>query len=185
MKTYNYSELNKEQIGKLVQRNVDPANEIRVIVEEIIGQVQQKGDNALLDYALKFDKVELDKLYLDKGELTEIASAVTAGQKAALEIAYNNIYKFHAAQLNTDDKVETMPGVTCWRELRPVEKVGLYIPGGSAVLPSTFLMLCIPAKIAGCHEIIVCSPPQKNGKVNAFIAYIALLLGIDKIYLAG
>lgn len=185
MKTYNYSELNKEQIDKLVQRNVDPANEIRVIVEEIIDQVQQKGDHALLDYALKLDKVELDKLYLDKEELTEIASAVTAGQKAALETAYTNIYKFHAAQLSTDDKVETMPGVTCWRELRPIEKVGLYIPGGSAVLPSTFLMLAVPARIAGCHEIIVCSPPQKNGKVNAFIAHIALLLGIDKIYLAG
>jgi len=78
-----------------------------------------------------------------------------------------------------------MPGVTCWRELRPIEKVGLYIPGGSAVLPSTFLMLGIPARIAGCHEIVVCSPPQKNGKVNAFIAYVALLLNIDKIYLAG
>lgn len=78
-----------------------------------------------------------------------------------------------------------MPGVTCWRELRPIEKVGLYIPGGSAVLPSTFLMLGIPACIAGCHEIVVCSPPQKNGRVNAFIAYVALMLGIDKIYLAG
>jgi histidinol dehydrogenase len=78
-----------------------------------------------------------------------------------------------------------MPGVTCWREIRPIEKVGLYIPGGSAVLPSTFLMLGIPARIAGCHEIVVCSPPQKNGKVNAFIAYVALLLGVDKIYLAG
>jgi histidinol dehydrogenase len=87
--------------------------------------------------------------------------------------------------LKTEDKVETTPGVICWRELRPIEKVGLYIPGGSAVLPSTFLMLGIPARIAGCHEIVVCSPPQKSGKVNAFIAYVALLLGIDKIYLAG
>jgi histidinol dehydrogenase len=78
-----------------------------------------------------------------------------------------------------------MPGVTCWRELRPIEKVGLYIPGGTAVLPSTFLMLGIPARIAGCNEIVVCSPPQKNGKVNAFIAYVALMLGIEKIYLVG
>lgn len=185
MKTYNYSGLNTDDIRKLVQRNVDPANEIRAVVEEIITNVQQHGDKALLDYALKFDQVNLDKLYLDKNELTEIAAAISPAQKEALEVAYNNIYKFHAAQLKTEDKVETMPGVTCWRELRPIEKVGLYIPGGSAVLPSTFLMLGIPARIAGCHEIVVCSPPQKNGKVNAFIAYVALLLNVDKIYLAG
>jgi histidinol dehydrogenase len=185
MKVFNYSDLTKADILDLVQRNVDPANEIRAIVEDVIAHVQQNGDSALLDYALKFDKVELDKLYLDKEELIEIASTVTPEQKAALQIAYDNICKFHAAQLKTEDKVETMPGVTCWRELRPVEKVGLYIPGGSAVLPSTFLMLGIPARIAGCHEIVVCSPPQKNGKVNAFTAYVALLLGIDKIFLAG
>jgi histidinol dehydrogenase len=185
MKVFNYSDLSKSDIAKLVQRNVDPANEIRAIVEEVIANVQQHGDSALIAYAEKFDKVKLDKLYLDKDELTQIASAVSAEQKAALQIAYNNIYKFHKAQLKAEDKVETMPGVTCWREIRPIEKVGLYIPGGTAVLPSTFLMLGIPAQIAGCHEIIVCSPPQKNGKVNAFIAYVALLLGLDKIYLVG
>jgi len=185
MKLLNYSDLSKSDIQQLVQRNVDPANEIRAIVEDVIAHVQQNGDSALFDYAHKFDKVELEKLYLDKAELTEIASSVSDEQKAALKVAYNNIYKFHQAQIKTEDKVETMPGVACWRELRPIEKVGLYIPGGSAVLPSTFLMLGIPAQIAGCHEIIVCSPPQKNGKVNAFIAYVALLLGIDKIFLAG
>lgn len=185
MKTYTYSNLSTADIQKLVQRNVDPANEIRTIVEEVIDHVQRNGDSALYDYASKFDKVELSKLYLDKAELEELATSVSADQKAALETAYNNIYKFHQTQLKTEDKVETMPGVTCWRELRPIEKVGLYIPGGTAVLPSTFLMLGIPARIAGCHEIVVCSPPQKNGKVNAFIAYVALLLDIDKIYLAG
>ncbi|RZA03221.1 MAG: histidinol dehydrogenase [Sphingobacteriaceae bacterium] len=185
MKTYNYSDLSNEDIIKLVQRNVDPANEIRTIVEEVLATVQQNGDSALIDYANKFDKVVLDKLYLNKAELTEIASAVLPEQKAALDVAYNNIYKFHQTQLKAEDKVETMPGVSCWRELRPIEKVGLYIPGGTAVLPSTFLMLGIPARIAGCHEIVVCSPPQKNGKVNAFIAYVALALGIDKIYLTG
>lgn len=185
MKTYNYSDLTREDITKLVQRNVDPANEIRAIVEEVLATVQQNGDSALFDYAEKFDKVNLNKLYLDKAELEEIASSVSADQKAALDLAYSNIYKFHQTQLKTEDKVETMPGVTCWRELRPIEKVGLYIPGGTAVLPSTFLMLGIPARIAGCHEIVVCSPPQKNGKVNAFIAYVALLLGIDRIYMAG
>ena len=185
MKQYKYSDLSSTDIQKLVQRNVDPANEIRAIVEDVIAHVQQNGDSALLDYALKFDKVDLEKLYLDKDELTAIASAVSPEQKAALQTAYNNIYKFHQTQLKAEDKVETMPGVTCWRELRPIEKVGLYIPGGTAVLPSTFLMLGIPAQIAGCHEIVVCSPPQRNGKVNAFIACVALMLGIDKVYLAG
>jgi len=185
MKIYNYSELSTSDVTALVQRNVDPANEIRTIVEDVLTNVRQNGDNALIDYAQKFDKVSLDKLYLDKAELAEIASAISEEQKAALQIAYNNIYKFHQTQVKTEDKVETMPGVTCWRELRAIEKVGLYIPGGSAVLPSTFLMLGIPARIAGCKEIVVCSPPQKNGKVNAFIAYVAELLGVDKIYLAG
>jgi histidinol dehydrogenase len=185
MKTYNYSELSLSDIQQLVQRNVDPANEIRGIVEEIITNVKAHGDNALIDYAQKLDKVELNKLYLDKSELTEIASALLPEQKKALEIAYQNIYRFHETQLRKEDKVETMPGVTCWREARPIEKVGLYIPGGSAVLPSTFLMLGIPARIAGCREIVVCSPPQKSGKVNAFIAYVAQLLDIDRIYLAG
>jgi len=185
MRLFNYSDLTKTDIQNLVQRNVDPANEIRAVVEDIIGHVREHGDSALLDYAFKFDKVDLAKLYLDKNELTAIAATVLPEQKAALETAYNNIYKFHEAQPKVEERIETMPGVTCWRESRPIEKVGLYIPGGSAVLPSTFLMLGIPARIAGCHEIVVCSPPQKNGRVNAFIAYVALLLGIDKIYLAG
>lgn len=185
MKIYNYSDLSAAELAKLVQRNIDPANEIRSVVEEVIASVQQNGDMALLDYARRFDKVELDKLYLDKAELAEIAGQLLPEQKKALQTAYNNIRKFHETQLRKEDSVETMPGVTCWRETRPIEKVGLYIPGGSAVLPSTFLMLGIPARIAGCHEIVVCSPPQKSGKVNAFIAYVAGLLNVDRIYLAG
>jgi histidinol dehydrogenase len=185
MKTYDYSTLSNAEIQQLVQRNVDPANEIREVVESIIESVKHHGDSALIDCAKKFDRVTLEKLYLDKSELDELASVLLPEQKQALETAYRNIWKFHEGQLRSEDKVETMPGVTCWRELRPIEKVGLYIPGGTAVLPSTFLMLGIPAKIAGCHELVVCSPPQKNGKMNAFIAYVAQLLGIEKIYLAG
>src|ERR1700710_861150 len=112
MKTYNYTSLSAADIQKLVQRNVDPANEIRTIVEDVIAHVQQHGDRALIDYALKFDKVELNKLYLDKAELEQLASAIQPAQKAALQTAYDNIYKFHAAQLKTEDKIETMPGVT-------------------------------------------------------------------------
>lgn len=185
MKSYNYKDLSPSDIQKLVQRNVDPANEVRDVVEEIIFTVRQEGDDALLEYAVKFGGVTLDKLYLTKDELTEIAAGVSDEQKQALDTAYKNIYAFHQTQLKTEDKVETMPGVTCWREVRAIEKVGLYIPGGTAVLPSTFLMLGVPARIAGCKEIVVCTPPQKDGKVNSFIAYVALLLGIDKVYLAG
>lgn len=185
MKIFNYSDLNKADIQKLVQRNADPADEIRAVVEDVIQNVRANGDSALLEYAAKYDKVELKSLVIEKDELAGLASTITDEQKQALQTAYDNIYKFHQTQLKTEDQVETMPGVTCWRELRPIEKVGLYIPGGTAVLPSTFLMLGIPARIAGCREIIVCSPPQKDGKVNAYIAYVAQLLGIEKIYLTG
>jgi histidinol dehydrogenase len=185
MKTYNYSDLSKSDIQKLVQRNVDPAEEIRAVVEGVIENVRTNGDKALLEYAARFDKVELKSLTIERDELIELASTLLPEQKLALQTAYENIYKFHQSQLKMEDKVETMPGVTCWRELRPIEKVGLYIPGGTAVLPSTFLMLGIPARIAGCREIVVCSPPQKDGKVNSFIAYVAQLLGIEKIYLVG
>ena len=185
MKTYNYSNLSKDEIHKLVQRNVDPAEEIRAVVEGVIENVRSNGKSALLGYAAQFDKVELKKLAIEKDELDRLASTLLPEQKQALQTAYDNIYKFHTSQSKTEDKVETMPGVSCWREIRPIEKVGLYIPGGTAVLPSTFLMLGIPARIAGCHEIVVCSPPQKDGKVNAYIAYVAQLLGIEKIYLVG
>lgn len=185
MKTYNYSGLSLSEINMLVQRNVDPANEIQDIVQEILANVKLNGDTALYEYALKFEHVVPNKLYLTKSELTELAKDISGEQKTALDTAYKNIYAFHQTQLKTEDKVETMPGVTCWRELRPIEKVGLYIPGGTAVLPSTFLMLGIPARIAGCHEIVVCTPPSKDGKVNSSIAYVALLLNIDKVYLSG
>jgi histidinol dehydrogenase len=185
MKIYNYSDLTPTDIQQLVQRNVDPAHEIRDVVEEILANLKLHGDKALFNYAVKFGNVVLDKLFLTKAELLEIAAGVSADQKAALDTAYKNVYAFHQTQLKAEDKVETMPGVTCWREVRAIEKVGLYIPGGTAVLPSTFLMLGIPARIAGCREIVVCTPPQKDGKVNPFIAYVALLLGIDCVYMAG
>jgi histidinol dehydrogenase len=185
MKVYNYADLDKADIQPLVQRNVDPGNEIRAVVEAILAGVKAGGDDALMQYALKFDQVKLSSLYLDQPELAALAATIPEEQKQAIDTAYNNIYKFHQAQVKIEDKVETMPGVTCWRELRPIEKVGLYIPGGTAVLPSTFLMLGIPARIAGCHQIVVCSPPQTDGKVNAYIAYVAQLLGINRIFLAG
>jgi histidinol dehydrogenase len=185
LKVYNLKELSNKAISDLCKRNIDSSNHIRTAVTEIIDEVKLNGDRALKAFARKFDGIALDKLYLGKEEIKTIASGASEEAKAALKLAYNNIWKFHANQLRAEDKTETSKGVICWRELRAIEKVGLYIPGGTAVLPSTFLMLGIPARIAGCKEIIVCSPPQKDGKVNAYLAYCAEMLEIDRIYLAG
>lgn len=185
LKTYKYNELSQEKLSTLTSRNTDPANAIQQSVEEILEEVKRQGDQALINYASKFDKVGLDKLYLEADELKTLASTIDRTAQRALEVAFNNIFKFHQSQLSKEKKIETMPGVTCWREPRPIERVGLYIPGGTAVLPSTFLMLGVPARIAGCKEIIVCSPPQADGKINGYIAYCAQLLKIDRIFLVG
>jgi len=185
LKVYNYNELTEADLQQLTLRNTDAGNEIRETVENILANVKQEGDQALRDYALQFDKVTLDVLFTGEAEIAELAEQVSDTQKEAIKTAYQNIFKFHQNQYHSEEKVETMPGVTCWRELRPIEKVGLYIPGGTAVLPSTFLMLGIPAKIAGCKEMVVCSPPQKNGKINPYIAFVAQLLDIKKVFLVG
>ncbi|MFD2163589.1 histidinol dehydrogenase [Paradesertivirga mongoliensis] len=188
LKTHIYPELNQAQIRELISRNIDADNSIEDRVLSIISEVRQNGDIALLSLAEKFDGVVLKKTFLDKGEIKNIANAIGETQKQAIDTAYQNIKKFHESQLITEAKVETMPGVNCWRETRAIEKVGLYIPGGTAVLPSTFLMLGIPAKIAGCKELIVCSPPQRGKDselVNSYIAYVAQLLEIERIYLVG
>jgi len=185
LNVYNLKNLDNKAVNELCKRNIDSSNNIRTAVIEIIDEVKLNGDNALKSFAKKFDGITLDKLFLEKEEIKTIASGASEETKKALKLAYDNIWKFHANQLQKEDKTETSKGVICWRELRAIEKVGLYIPGGTAVLPSTFLMLGIPARIAGCKEIIVCSPPQKDGKVNAYLAYCAEMLQIDRIYLAG
>lgn len=185
LKSYKYKDLSSSQIEDLITRNADLNYDIHDVVTDIISQVRTKGDTKLIEYAQKFDQVSLSKIYLEKEEIENLASTISREQQRALEIAFQNIYKFHSSQLKRERVTETMPGVRCWRENRPIEKVGLYIPGGSAVLPSTLLMLGIPARIAGCKEIIVCSPPQKDGKVNGFVAYCLTLLKIERIYLVG
>lgn len=185
LKVYNFKDLNRKGIEDLCRRNIDPNNTIRSTVAEIIDQVKQKGDEALIAYAAKFDGIVLQTLFLDKKEIKTIAATAGEAEKNAIKLAYTNIRKFHETQLRAEEKTETTKGVICWREYRAIEKVGLYIPGGTAVLPSTFLMLGVPAILAGCKQIIVCSPPQKDGKVNAYLAYCAELLGIERIYLAG
>jgi histidinol dehydrogenase len=185
LKLYNYKDLAQQKIDELCSRKAEDDNLIFSRVQSIVSSVKTDGDMALYSYAEQFDKVKLTALYIGKEELAELAKQIPAEVKNAIDIAYQNIYKFHEAQLKTEPKIETMPGVNCWREARAIEKVGLYIPGGTAVLPSTFLMLGIPAKIAGCKEIVVCSPPQKDGKINTYIAYVSTLLNIEKIYLVG
>jgi histidinol dehydrogenase len=185
LKVYNFKDLNRKEIEELCKRNSDSNQNIRSTVNDIINEVKSKGDEALIGYAEKFDGIVLNKLFLDKNELKTIAQGAGEAEKNAIRTAYNNIRKFHETQIPAEQKVETTKGVVCWRECRAIEKVGLYIPGGTAVLPSTFLMLGIPAILAGCKEIIVCSPPQKDGKVNAYFAFCAELLGIERIYLAG
>jgi histidinol dehydrogenase len=188
LKIHTYKELSESQIQSLISRNTDADNAIEDRVLSIISEVRQNGDKALLSFAEKFDNVKLQRTFLNKEEINTIAQSIGETQKKAINIAYENIKKFHQSQLITEAKVETMPGVNCWRETRAIEKVGLYIPGGTAVLPSTFLMLGIPAKLAGCKELVVCSPPQKgeaSNLVNCYLAYVAQLLEIEKIYLVG
>ena len=185
LNVYKLSDLDRKRINELCLRNADGNNSIRSTVENIIEEVKLNGDDALRAFAEKFDGIKLNQLHIDKEEIDRLASEAGDTEKQALQLAYNNIRKFHETQLIKENKIETTTGVVCWRETRAIEKVGLYIPGGTAVLPSTFLMLGIPAKLAGCAEIIVCSPPQKDGKINSYLAYCAQLLGIERIFLVG
>lgn len=185
LKSYNYNSLTQNEIDKLCIRNLASDSDIRTSTQEIIKKVALNGDAALLEYTSKFDGVNLEKLYIDEDDIHALANGISREAKRALEIAFNNIHRFHQTQAKREKPVETSTGVTCWREARPIENVGLYIPGGTAVLPSTFLMLGVPAKIAGCKEIIICTPPQSDGKINGYIAYCAQLLQIKRIYLVG
>jgi histidinol dehydrogenase len=160
-------------------------SDLESAVKAIIVGVRNDRDEALLYYSEKFDGVKLDSLKVTEAEINEAATQVPDDLKKAIGVARNNIEKFHAAQLIDEAPVETEKGVKCWRRSVPVEKVGLYIPGGSAPLFSTVLMLGIPALIAGCSEIILCSPPDKRGKINPVILYTAALLGINKIFKTG
>jgi histidinol dehydrogenase len=185
LKIYSYTDLSEQNIEDLCLRQLSDDNTIADRVKSIISRVKEEGDNALFSFAQDFDQIELKQLYIEKSEIEAIAATIPGDAKKAIDTAYANIRKFHAAQLLKEAVIETMPGVSCWREARAIERVGLYIPGGTAVLPSTFLMLGIPAVLAGCKEIVVCSPPQKDGKTNCYLAYCAVLLGIEKIYMAG
>ena len=151
-------------------------------VKTIIAEVKASGDTALVNFAKRFDKASLSTLEVTQQEIEEAILSVDEKLKNAIAVAASNIKKFHAAQQRPILEVETMPGVTCWRKGVAIEKVGIYVPGGSAPLFSTLLMLAIPAVQAGCKEIVVCTPPSTNGKINPAILYAASLVGLTKIY---
>ena len=154
-------------------------------MSEILSDVKINGDQAIRHYAAKFDKVALEDLLVSNNEIIEAAALMSDELKAAIAIAKNNIEKFHAAQAQQVEQIETTSGVFCWRKSVAIQKVGLYIPGGTAPLFSTLLMLGIPAILAGCKEIIVCTPCDKNGKVNPVVLYVAQLIGLKNIYKIG
>lgn len=154
-------------------------------VRPIMQAVREHGDQAVRHYSELFDGVRIPSLEVSASELEEAAQQISAELKSAIALAHANISKFHAAQKEDVQKIETMPGVQCWRKSIGIEKVGLYIPGGSAPLFSTVLMLAVPAKLAGCREIVLCTPPNKQGKVHPAILYAAMVSGVTRIFKAG
>lgn len=183
MKTY----INPEQNSwsEILKRPVFDVSELYGKVQTILNEIKKHGDDALKKYTLQFDGVQLDSLLVSEKEILEAEKLVDNELKAAIKLASNNIESFHRAQTTQIKKIETTPGVVCWQKPSPIEKVGLYIPGGTAPLFSTVLMLAIPAQIAGCKEIVLCSPPNKSGKINPAILYAAKLSGVTQIYKLG
>ena len=169
----------------LVERPHMDVSSLNATVNAVLQDVKTRGDEAVREYEEKFDHAQLKDLAVSQGEMDEAERLVSAELKDALVLAHGNIERFHAAQDFKSIKVETMPGVTCWQKSVPIEKVGLYIPGGTAPLFSTVLMLATPAKLAGCAEIVLCTPPNKEGKVHPAILMAARIAGVSKIFKAG
>ena len=170
---------------KIVERPRLDVSQLNETVASVLADVRKRGDDAVKGYELKFDHVDLPTLAVSEQEMEEAERLVGAELKAAIHLANYNIQVFHEAQQFKTRKVETQPGVTCWQKSIAIEKVGLYIPGGTAPLFSTVLMLATPAKIAGCGEIVLCTPPDRRGKVNPAILVAARIAGVSKIFKAG
>ena len=175
----------KETWFEILKRPTQTVKEIETTVNQVFEDVQKNGDTAIKKYTKKFDKVAVTSLKVTQEEISIAVEAVSRELKEAIQQAAANIEKFHRAQKTEKVYQETTPGVVCWQEKRPIEKVGLYIPGGTAPLLSTVLMLAIPAKIAGCQEIILCSPPNLEGKIANEILYTANLCGVTNIFKVG
>lgn len=169
----------------ILQRPTQSVEAIEAIVNEVFLAVKQKGDSALLQYTKKFDKVDLNSLFVTQHEIDAASEFVSEDLKLAIQQAKSNIEVFHNAQKTSPVDIETQPGVRCWQEKRPIESVGLYIPGGTAPLFSTVLMLAVPATIAGCKNIVLCTPPNSEGAIANEILYTAAMCGITKIIKVG
>jgi histidinol dehydrogenase len=154
-------------------------------VKAIFQDIKAHGDVSVLKYTKLFDGIGIKDMTVNPEELENASKTISSKLKASIDVAYDNIYKFHKAQVQEELKVETQPGVTCWQASKPIQKVGLYIPGGTAPLFSSILMLGIPAKIAGCEEVALVTPPQKNGKVHPAMLYAAYKCGINNIFQVG
>ena len=174
-----------ETWSEICKRPTQTFSDVEETVKQIFKEVQQKGNKAIAKYASFFDGVTLENIQVTQEEIEIAKNEVSTELKEAIQLAKSNIEQFHAAQKTDKIVVETTIGVTCWQEKRPIQKVGLYIPGGTAPLFSTALMLAVPAKLAGCQEIVLCTPSDKNGKINAAILYAANLCGVNKIYKVG
>ena len=174
-----------EAWGDLLKRPALDVSSLFSTVQTVLDAVRTEGDEAVKRYGEQFDKVRVSQLLASETEISEAEGLVDEPLKEAIRTAKNNIEKFHAAQRFTGSRIETTAGVTCWQKAVAIEKVGLYIPGGSAPLFSTVLMLAIPAKIAGCNEIVLCTPPNKEGKIHPAILFAAKVAGVSKIIKAG
>ena len=175
----------QEEWPVICKRPIRDLSEIQAVAQPIFEEVENMGDLALKKYSAKFDRVDIDDFQVDSKTIREAEGLLNKDLKTAINTAYSNIYNFHNAQKSARIQVETLEEVVCWQEKRPIQKVGLYIPGGTAPLFSTVLMLAIPAKIAGCQEVVLCTPPDEEGSVNPAILYTANLCGIDKIFRIG
>ncbi len=175
----------KEDYAKICERPHLDVSQLNATVSAVLSDIKERGDAAVKDYEAKFDKVKLDSLVVSAEEMQEAESLVSAELMSALVLAHKDIAAFHESQRFVGKKVETASGVTCWQKACAIEKVGLYIPGGTAPLFSTVLMLATPAKIAGCKEIVLCTPPNREGKVHPAILMAAKVAGVSKIFKAG
>jgi histidinol dehydrogenase len=183
MKTIKYPD--KKLWKKLVERPAVEQPALFALVNEIFAAIKKEGDKAVKKYSRLFDKVELKNFAVSDNDVKEASKSVSQELQQAIQLAKSNIEKFHASQQEKKQVIETTQGVKCWRESRAIDNVGIYIPGGSAPLFSTVLMLGVPAKLAGCKEIILCTPPDKSGKINPAVLFTANLVGITKIYAVG
>lgn len=183
MKIYRYPA--KEQWADIIARPRLDLSQLNATVASVLADVKKRGDEAVKEYEAKFDKAELSSLAVTEQEMDEAENLISNDLKDAIILAHHNIKVFHISQRFVGQKIKTQEGVTCWQKSVAIEKVGLYIPGGTAPLFSTVLMLATPAKIAGCQEIVLCTPPNKEGKVNPAILYAARVAGVHKIFKAG